>query len=148
MQLRLELILWIFRRLGFKITENLSLTIVVHNLYWFCSYPWGSQNIVRKVSINPSIHRAQENYINVLNSWCMAIGSDMVKLKSVCSDKDIRKSKFLKILCWPKQTPLQEFSAIWPPDYDPWGESKVHVLKTFFMTKNYHFKIIPKYSSL
>lgn len=82
-QMRLEGILWIFRRVGFKITENLSLTIIVHNLYWFCSSSWRDQNIVRKVSINPFIHRDQENYVNVWNGWCMATGSDMVKLESV-----------------------------------------------------------------
>lgn len=48
----------------------------------------------------------------------MAIGSDMVKLQSVCYAKDSHKFKFLKILCWPKKTPLQAFSAIWPPDCD------------------------------
>lgn len=140
MQLSLELSLWIFRRLGFKITKNLSLTIVIHNLYWFCSSPWGGQGIVRKVSINPSICKVQKNYINMSNGWCVAIASGTVKLKSVYFAKDIHKFKFLKILCWPKKTPLQTFSAIWLSDCDPWGERKVHVLKKKnFMIKNSHF---------
>lgn len=53
------------------------------------------------------------------NGWCVAIASGMVKLKSVYFAKDIHKFKFLKILCWPKKTPLQTFSAIWLPDCDP-----------------------------
>ena len=63
----------------------------------------------------------------------------MVRLESVCSAKDIHKFKFLKILCWPKKTPVC---------FLPFGhqlvtlEEKtkyVHLKKFFLMTGNSNF---------
>lgn len=80
----------------------------------------------------------------VLNGWCMAIRSDIIKLESVCSAKDIYKLKFLEIPCWPKETPRQVFSAIWPPVCDPGGENKVHASVSFcFELEILIFNIIP-----
>lgn len=53
------------------------------------------------------------------------------ELESVCFAKDTYEFEFLEILCWPKETPLQAFSAIGPPVCDPGGENKAHGLVWF-----------------
>lgn len=69
----------------------------------------------------------------------VAIRSDMVRLESVCSAKDIHKFKFLKLLCQPKKTPVC-FLPFGHQLVTPEEKTKyVHLKKIFWVSGNSDF---------
>lgn len=65
------------------------------------------------------------------NGWCVAIVSDMVKLKSVYFAKDIHKFKFLKI-CLPRKHFFRRFLPFGYQIVTPEEKEKYTYLKIFY----------------